>query len=132
MQVISEVLKNQNFQPDTDCLQAVFLAVYDGFIEEVDAIDNGVPMYSEGMPKYRINTHLSARIHRLNPEWNYPDEPTDKLFVKAMELVGAEFLEKVSEVSDSVSFFENKTCLCCCFNLFIFSRRKCGGQRVKL
>ncbi|XP_065169004.1 MYG1 protein isoform X2 [Atheta coriaria] len=97
MQVISEVLKNQNFQPDTDCLQAVFLAVYDGFIEEVDAIDNGVPMYSEGMPKYRINTHLSARIHRLNPEWNYPDEPTDKLFVKAMELVGAEFLEKVSE-----------------------------------
>ncbi|KOB73282.1 Uncharacterized protein OBRU01_10983 [Operophtera brumata] len=34
--------------------------VYESFIEEIDAIDNGVPMTSEE-PKYKIRTHLSSR-----------------------------------------------------------------------
>lgn len=47
--------------------------VYESFIEEIDAIDNGVPMTSEE-PKYKIRTHLSSRVGRLNPEWNSKQE----------------------------------------------------------
>ncbi|CAH1983348.1 unnamed protein product [Acanthoscelides obtectus] len=58
-------------------------------------------MYSEGKPRYRINTHLSARVHRLNPEWNSPEqEPTDKLFMKAVGMVGEEFTERVLEAAN--------------------------------
>lgn len=47
--------------------------MYENFIEELDAIDNGVPMTTEE-PKYKIKTHLSARVGRLNPEWNSKQE----------------------------------------------------------
>lgn len=68
-------------------------------MEEIDAIDNGVPMYAEGKPRYHISTHLSARVHRLNPEWNCSDgEDTDVLFKKAVDMVGKEFTERVIEV----------------------------------
>lgn len=74
--------------------------MYDGFVEEIDAIDNGVPMYAEGTPRYRIDTHLSARVHMLNPEWNETDSPNiDELFQNAMKLVGGEFSAKVIRVS---------------------------------
>ena len=75
----------------------------------MDAIDNGVPMYGEGKPRYRINTNLSARIHRLNPEWNAPEpESLDELFTKAMNLAGTEFKERVIEVSLSVLLFSRQ------------------------
>lgn len=69
-------------------------------MEEMDAIDNGVPMYADAHPRYRINTHLSSRVHRLNPEWNSPIQDSDNLiFEKAMALVGSEFTEAVINVS---------------------------------
>lgn len=99
MEVISEILSKRNFVVTTDCLHHLFLIVYEGFVEELDAIDNGVPMYPEGKPRYRIGTHLSARVHRLNPEWNATAlESTDELFVKAIDMVGKEFTERVVEV----------------------------------
>lgn len=56
-------------------------------------------MYAEGHPRYKIKTHLSARVHRLNPEWNsVVTDNTDDLFMKAVQLVGEEFVEKVVEV----------------------------------
>lgn len=99
MEVLSAILKKINYTATTECLKGVFLAVYEGFVEELDAIDNGIPMYADGHPKYRINTHLSARVHRLNPEWNSSNRlSTDELFQKAMNLVGSEFTDKVVEV----------------------------------
>lgn len=100
LEVIAAVLKRKNFIASSECMEKLYGFVYDGFVEELDAIDNGVPMYTEGKPKYRINTHLSARVHKLNPEWNSPeDEPSDKLFEDAMQLIGAEFQETVLYVS---------------------------------
>lgn len=91
---------NNKLTPTTECLQGVYLYTYEGFVEELDAIDNGIPLYPDGQPRYRINTHLSARIHRINPEWNSPElESTDELFYKAMELAGSEFIDKVLEVN---------------------------------
>ncbi|GJQ66171.1 hypothetical protein Trydic_g4231 [Trypoxylus dichotomus] len=100
MEVITSVLKKINYAPTTECLKAIFLAVYEGFVEELDAIDNGIPMYSDGFPRYRINTHLSARVHRLNPEWNSENQQSmDELFQKAINLVGSEFTDKVIEAA---------------------------------
>lgn len=98
LEVLTEVLKKKNIVATSDCLESIYKHIYEGFVEELDAIDNGVPI-TDGKPKYRINTHLSARVHRLNPEWNSPSPvPSDETFYKAMELVGAEFVERVLEV----------------------------------
>lgn len=41
--------------------------------------------------RYRIVTHLSARVSRLNPDWNSEGVDSDAQFVKAMDLCGEEF-----------------------------------------
>lgn len=50
--------------------------IYENFIEEIDAIDNGIDQF-EGMPKYRISTNLSTRVSYLNPSWN--EENADEM-----------------------------------------------------
>lgn len=79
-------------------VEAVYLAVYKNFMEAIDAIDNGVNQWdSEGPPKYVNNTHLSARVGRLNPDWNEDasEAATMRQFQAAMELTGREFTEAV-------------------------------------
>ncbi|CAM9275139.1 unnamed protein product [Lampetra fluviatilis] len=68
--------------------------MYEKFVEEVDAIDNGISQH-DGEPRYAITTGLSARVGRLNPMWNDPDHSGDKRFWKAVEMVGAEFLDRL-------------------------------------
>ncbi|XP_050306140.1 MYG1 protein [Anthonomus grandis grandis] len=98
LEVLSSTLEKNKLLATQDCLRALFLHIYEGLVEELDAIDNGIPMYTEGKPLYRINTHLGARVHRLNPAWNDPNpESDDVLFEKAMRLVGGEFVERVLE-----------------------------------
>lgn len=77
-------------------LTIIYKKVYENFIEEIDAIDNGVPMFSEE-PQYKIHTHLSRRVARLNPDWNSKQTiDLDKIFEKAMILVSEEFLYAVN------------------------------------
>nr|XP_013189938.1 unnamed protein product [Amyelois transitella] len=79
-----------------DNLQIIYKKVYENFIEEIDAIDNGVPMTQEE-PKYNIRTHLSRRVGRLNPEWNSKQViDINEIFKKAMILVSEEFLYTVN------------------------------------
>ena len=56
-------------------------------------------------PKYINNTHLSARVGQLNPNWNedQSNEAMDSHFARAMELTGSEFREAVGWIS-KVSF----------------------------
>lgn len=105
----------------------MFLNVYEGLVEELDAIDNGIPMYAEGIPKYRINTHVGARVHRINSEWNAvnPEHP-DKLFQKAMALVGEEFEYKVVEVPHNQNLFHMILFIFLYFRVLRF-----GGQPEK-
>lgn len=99
MDVITEILKKRNITLQKGDLIKVFLSLYDGLIEEIDALDNGVPMFPEGKPQYTISTHLGSRVHRLNPEWNSKgDVSLDELFLKAVNLVGTEFLDKLMRV----------------------------------
>lgn len=75
-----------------------FLAVYKSFMEAVDGIDNGINLYdTDKPPRYSNDTHLSARVGRLNPDWmdEQTPEAEDEAFRKAMSLAGSEFLESV-------------------------------------
>ncbi|XP_052866684.1 MYG1 exonuclease [Anopheles cruzii] len=89
--------KKLDQEPNAECLRAVYLKVYDGFISEIDAIDNGVPMFEGGEPKYNITTNLSSRMHNFNPTWNEPSPPPESLerFEQAKAYVGREFEDKV-------------------------------------
>ncbi|KAL1512798.1 hypothetical protein ABEB36_002326 [Hypothenemus hampei] len=101
LEILSEILKKHKECPTTESLRLLFTYVYEGFIEELDAIDNGIPMYDEGKAKFKISTHIGARVNRLNPSWNNTNpEPSDVLFEKAMNLVGSEFIETVLEGYD--------------------------------
>ncbi|KAI5645851.1 UPF0160 protein C27H6.8 [Phthorimaea operculella] len=74
----------------------IFKKVYEDLIEEIDAIDNGVPMTDE-KPKYSIHTHISARVGRMNPEWNSKAHINlNDQFKKAMTLVGKELVYTVN------------------------------------
>lgn len=46
-------------------------------MEEVDAVDNGISQWTEGEPRYVLTTTLSARVARLNPTWNQPNQDTE-------------------------------------------------------
>lgn len=106
IEVLESILKKHEFLGDSECMKKLFINIYEEFIEELDAIDNGIPMYAEGFPRYRIKTHLSARVHRLNPEWNsVVTDNVDNLFMKAVKLVGNEFVEKVVEVKKKHAIF---------------------------
>lgn len=96
-EVIRTLLKRErNYDITDQALKSVYQKVYEYFIREIDAIDNGVQMFDGAEGRYFINTHLSARVGRLNSQWN-DDSDYDSIaqFEKAEKLVGTEFFEEV-------------------------------------
>ncbi|XP_049844286.1 MYG1 exonuclease isoform X1 [Schistocerca gregaria] len=79
---------------DDKLISAVYDKVYEFFIQEIDGIDNGVPMFN-GEPSYRICTNLSARVARLNPFWNGVSDSDIDRFNEAYCLVGKEFEDHI-------------------------------------
>ena len=74
--------------------ETIYDKVYEHFVEEIDAIDNGVNQF-DGEPRYQITTTLSNRVRNLNPNWNEENMDEMVCFLKAMKLVGDEFMDKV-------------------------------------
>ncbi|KAK9869217.1 hypothetical protein WA026_002967 [Henosepilachna vigintioctopunctata] len=101
LEVISEICLSRHIFLDDYILHHLYNYIYDIFVEELDAIDNGVNMYPDGTSLYRINSHLSARVSRLNAKWNDPEQysHTDKLFYRAMKLVAREFEECIIDAA---------------------------------
>jgi uncharacterized UPF0160 family protein len=65
-------------------------------VQGIDGVDNGINMYdTDKLPRYANDTHLSARVGRLNPDWMDEQTPAaeEEAFRKAMRLTGSEFLE---------------------------------------
>lgn len=56
---------------------------------------------SAGEPIYRDSTNLSSRVGNLNPWWNQTDVNLDERFLKAVELTGSEFLQKLDYLANS-------------------------------
>lgn len=77
-------------------VEAIYEKAYVEFMEEIDAIDNGVEVASGDnlVYNYHVNSGISSRVGRVNPIGNTatPEERL-VLFKKAMELVGAELSE---------------------------------------
>ncbi|XP_057812787.2 uncharacterized protein LOC131026814 isoform X5 [Cryptomeria japonica] len=90
------VAKELGLNPDHSDVESVYIALYKGFMEEIDAVDNGINQYDTEKPaRYIRNTHLSARISRINPDWmeeNTADKE-DHLFHCAMMVAGKDFEE---------------------------------------
>nr|XP_060618823.1 MYG1 exonuclease [Anolis sagrei ordinatus] len=91
----SQILANRLGLKEQDpVLHVLYDKVYENFVEEIDAIDNGISQW-DGEPRYAMTTNLSARVGYLNPRWNDKDQDTEAGFQKAMELVGKEFLDRL-------------------------------------
>lgn len=52
------------------------LQLYENFVEEVDAVDNGISQ-CEGEARYAVGSTLSARVGHLNPRWNSKSQDTE-------------------------------------------------------
>ncbi|XP_011403086.2 PREDICTED: UPF0160 protein MYG1, mitochondrial-like [Amphimedon queenslandica] len=81
-------------------LASLYDAVYNNFIEEIDAVDNGI-QDREGIPKYKITSTIGYRVSRLNSRWNDTDHKPDERFKYAMERVGEEFNDIIQHYKDS-------------------------------
>lgn len=76
-------------------LDSIYSKVYESFVQEIDAIDNGVSI-CEGEQRYAIQTGLSSRVGTLNKKWNHVGEFNEmEAFEQAMKLIGSEFEETV-------------------------------------
>lgn len=58
---------NKSF--DEKVLQSLWMKMYNGFIEEIDGVDNGIDAYT-GEQNYTVSTSVSKRVSRLHPAWN--------------------------------------------------------------
>lgn len=78
-------------------LDTVYQKVYTSFVEALDGIDNGISQYpSDVQPLYKSRTDLSARVGRLNPEWNEEGQvDMGARFLEAVALTGREFSDEV-------------------------------------
>lgn len=79
--------------------------LYDDFVEAIDGIDNGIPLFppSAGKAAYASKTDLSSRVGYLNPAWNeeVPSDPAEReadsmrRFERASSMAGGEFFDRV-------------------------------------
>ncbi|CAF1084252.1 unnamed protein product [Rotaria sp. Silwood1] len=95
-EIIKELLKKETLDNNIKeyLTEILFNKLYETFVEEIDAIDNGVDI-GENM-KYKIHTNLSARVGYFNPSWNdpNPEEKEEIGFKQAMDMIGKEFLDR--------------------------------------
>ena len=83
-------------------LDVLFFKMYNGFVEEIDGLDNGVAQ-CEGVPNYRISTGLTDRVGNLRvsqTESHHMSIADQELtmnarFKEAMELTMTEFCQKL-------------------------------------
>jgi len=91
--IISRIL---NIPEDSEETKVLFSKIYENFVQEIDAIDNGIDPCEGSDVRYKLNTHLSARVKHLNPSWNEPNPDENECFKKASKLVEEEFLGRVN------------------------------------
>ncbi|KAE8626999.1 hypothetical protein XENTR_v10006830 [Xenopus tropicalis] len=90
-QILATLLGKEEEDP---IISVLYDKMYENFVEEIDAIDNGISQF-DGDQRYSVTTTLSARVGHLNPRWNEPDQDTEAGFKKAMELAGSEFVSRL-------------------------------------
>jgi len=95
--ILREILENDPSVKDVidDALvERLYDKVYEKFVEEVDAVDNGIATH-DGEPRYQVTTTLSSRVGNFRPAWNDAVQDYDAGFYKALAMVRLEFEERV-------------------------------------
>ncbi|CEF63041.1 UPF0160 protein MYG1, mitochondrial [Strongyloides ratti] len=72
--------------------------MYEHFVENVDAVDNGIAQCDckKSEKRYSKAESLDSRVSDLMPYWNDPNQNTDERFLKAVNLTGESFTNKLS------------------------------------
>ena len=89
-ELIEQITQSQ----DQVLVEKIYDKVYEKFMEEVDANDNGIATH-DGKARYAVTTTLASRVANLRPHWNDTNQDFDQGFYKAMELVWPEFEERI-------------------------------------
>jgi uncharacterized UPF0160 family protein len=91
-EVIKNILARSRMTLSPDDLEWVFSTLYTQFVEEIDAIDNGIdPVPERTVPRYEFNTGICTRIEWKNPHWRTPNPDYDTAFMIAVSYIGDEF-----------------------------------------
>jgi len=77
----------------------IYSRIYEYFMEEIDAVDNGINA-TEEKPKYHVTTTLGGRVRDLNPPWNETKQDFDGQFEKAVAMVGEELVKRVNGMAN--------------------------------
>lgn len=94
-----DILKKLSPVKEEYFLSKLFVKVYEGLIQEIDGIDNGIPMF-DGEPLYTITSHLGARVSRFNSKWNETSTVDDMTrFENAMAIALEEFEDRIDYFS---------------------------------
>ncbi|TRM66354.1 metal-dependent protein hydrolase [Schizophyllum amplum] len=100
-----EIIASRTQLPiDDPKVETLWLKLYEGFIESIDAIDNGISQYDTDVkPRYKLRTDLSSRVGNVNPAWNEKVDlaGVDALFEKASAMTGVDFTEKLNNYANS-------------------------------
>ncbi|XP_075447934.1 MYG1 exonuclease [Ascaphus truei] len=90
-QILAAILGTEEGDP---IIPVLYDKMYENFVEEIDAVDNGISQ-SDGEQRYNVTSTLSSRVGHLNPRWNEPEQDTEAGFKKAMDLTGTEFVSRL-------------------------------------
>ncbi|KAL7309505.1 hypothetical protein PS15m_010375 [Mucor circinelloides] len=95
-EVVMHLLGKTEVDEDVEML---YEKTYHGFVEALDANDNGISAYPNTVsPLYKESpTSLYHRVAKKNPNWNEPmtDAEIDARFVEASDMAGAELVDYV-------------------------------------
>ncbi|OBZ81012.1 hypothetical protein A0J61_10939, partial [Choanephora cucurbitarum] len=101
-EVIMNVLGKTEIDSDVEML---YQKTYDGFVESLDANDNGISAYPSNInPLFKDSpTSLYHRVAQKNPGWNEPlnDAEIDARFVEASDMAGSELIGYVKRLQTS-------------------------------
>ena len=86
-EIITNILKKKNMTIPESTFPMVIDMLYERYVKEIDAIDNGVSMVPGEEPTYKISTDISSRIDYMNVS---KAECTEE-FLQASEVIGKEF-----------------------------------------
>lgn len=78
-EILTEICKKHSINDNDKLVDVLFDKMYEQFVREIDAIDNGVEIAET--KKYDITTNLSARVSYFNPAWNQPDLDENVFFI---------------------------------------------------
>ena len=94
-EVIKKLVTENGWVADLtdDVVDLIWRMQYHFFIEEIDALDNGVAAVpADKRRRYGINTSISCRIARMRAGWKSTEEEDYEAFIKALDVMKKEFL----------------------------------------